>query len=391
MRGLLQDLRVTIDGEHHITLHVVNIEFFQTITTPVFSGTLTIMDSTDLINTIKLRKGSKVEIFFTKEHVDIKGYKDVSVQFVVYKVGNKVQVTQQSYLYTVHVASSAFIDNATTRLIKSLKNEGTAAVAEIVKESFSGYTLVCEKQSTSKVHINVSNKSPFIAIGEILRHTHYNGVADYLFYQSDNNEFTCISMQTMLERDSGITFMQLPNGTTASRYPYNILDFKIDHFDGALNLSQGFYENTVLVYDAINKKFTSTASKNDTDNKSLSDGEVFKNQKNANISRHAVNDAYQNKDVTAWGSSRKMSLLRLEQEKVILQCEGTAEIFSKIGCAAELLLPNPNHDDDLNIYPHDRKRSGKYIITGIKHNLNAQRYLVTVELVKRAFEPIQSE
>ena len=76
-------------------------------------------------------------------------------------------------------------------------------------------------------------------------------------------------------------------------------------------------------------------------------------------------------------------LMRLEQEKVLVQVQGHTKLHKYLGTTAILELPSQT---DTKPYMLDIKRSGEYVITAIEDTFNRQYYITNVELTKLKLE-----
>lgn len=379
MRFTFKKYQVSANNKD-ITEGVVSTEIFQDIQNPSWSCIIHILDSVDLFKTVPFGKGTPINITFSQTTSD-----EVSLDFVVYKVGNKILQNQKTYMYSLYCVTPAFITNMSTRLSRLLKGESTSVIKSIVEEKFKDYKCDIGSGSNSSTNVIANNWQLFNTIGTLLKTTHTNGVADFLFFQNTNKSFVVRSIREMMNLQTNIVFKMIPAGLgEKSNYKYNFTKYKVEHFDSAVNLNSGYYGNTVYTYDLLNKRFDTVENKNDVDNEKLSDGnsDLFNDIESSNVTFMPKIDNSISDNVQDWTSSRKQSLLRLEQEKLIIQTQGNNEYIDMIGKSCIVDFPNQS----LNSGVLDDDRSGSYIVTAMSHVISRAYFVSNIELVKREFE-----
>lgn len=377
--------KVTINGKD-VSDGVTQVKVFADITNPCWSATITFIDSVDLINKLPIKKKDKVKIVLETGNILDKQTKEFN--FSVYKIGDKFHLNQKSVGYTLYTVSEPLNTNLTKTVSRHLVGEPTGLISDMFNEFFSGYT--CDSSgSNGQVNMTASAWTPFNTFGQLLKTSHKNNIADYLFFQNSDTTFTVKSITDMYSDLTGIKFKYKPNATgDAIDYPYLITKYEVEHFDGSFNLSAGFYGSNVFSYDFTNKTFGKQEYTNSEDSSKLNDGESYDNQANAhNIFQpmhHGITDgSSQVNSFNTWLPSRHASLLKLEQEKLLIQVSANMEYIDNIGKSCMVEIPNQDYFATETL---DTKRSGKHLITALCFVFNKEMFVCNLELVKREFE-----
>lgn len=397
--GDMKKFTVTIDGKD-VSDAVHAAQVFQDIFTPTWSAQINFNDTANLLMTLPIKVGSKVVISVATEN-DSVADGDEDFDFTVYRIGDKQFQNHMQQSYTVFCADQAFLDNSTKRVQRSYSNmKATDAVQSLVNEYFGGTVDVVDSENS--IHVVVPNWNPFITASWFVKVAMKDSAADYVFFQRDNNQWVMKPSEFLYSDDSestGITFEQVPgemkqDGEYSHDYSFNILDYQFEHFDGLANQSSGFYKNTLVSYDLINKNWSSKVFSFGDDSpldKAMKswDNPVFEDgAENANISfmpKHPGMSQFNTVVDSAeqWQTSRKSSIQKLDQEKLLIQTAGNIGTKKWIGKNVMVKLPS---QEDMSGETFDTQRQGRYLITAIVHMLNKDTYTNNFELVKKRLE-----
>lgn len=380
------NFKVTVDG-NDITEGVTIAEVYLDITNPCWSAKVSLLDSVDLINNLPIEKNAKVKILIETSNKFLRK-ESKEFNFVLYKVGDKIHFNQHSVGYTLYLAKDPMLKNITKRFSRSLIGEPSALIASMFTEVF-GYNCTASG-SNGQVNYITSAQTAFNTFGQLLRSCHKNNVADYLLIQQTDTEFAVKSIDDMYNDTVNIKFKYLPSAVgEAIHYPYLISKYEVEHYDGALNLASGFYGNNVSTYDYTNKTWSNKTYTNAEDKGALSDGADYDNDTSAHAifqpMHHDImdGDGSQLNDYNTWLPSRRTSIFKLEQEKLLIQTSGNMEFADILGKSIMVEIPKQDYFDRTQLDP---KRSGKHLVTAIGFVLNKQMFVTNLELVKREFE-----
>lgn len=398
--GDLRKLSVKVNG-FDITDAVASTNIYQDVFSPTNTGFLVVNDTTNLLMKLPINVGAKVTIEYETKVGSECGDGSVGWNFIIYRIGEKEVTNQEIQSYTIFLADKAFLLNQTKRVNRSFSNmKCSDAVSKIVKETL-GAKLVNHADEKS-IHFIVPGWTPFRAIGWLGKIAMKKGAADFIFYQSGDGEFSFKSFEELYSSRSescGITFEMRPTNLAddkhAAEFDFcrSITQYTFEHFDGLANLTAGYYQNKLATYDIMDKKWDVKTFKFGDDSaldksKLKDDDGLFMGAEDANISfvpKHSKMfkaPGYAD-NAQEWQTSRKSSLLKFDQEKLIIQLPGGAMSYSWFGKNCEVDLPS---QDSFKREKFDKKRRGRYLITAIHHAINKDAYMVNIELCKKRLE-----
>lgn len=390
-----EKIQITIDGDD-ITDSWTSIKIYQSIDSPTWSCELNLMDSKNLIENLPILHGSNLKILIsTKDNCPTDD--TIEFSFYIYNIGNKFSNNQNVETYTIKGVHKMFLLNNTIRINKKFKNSViTDSIQEIVSESFPDVSIDCPIPSEDTADSLICNWTPFISIGWLLKQAHKDNIADYLFFQSDLNDFTLGSIKSMYKDDSNkleeIITYKVQN--TGNSDPYNIIKHVWDHVDVQQNLQNGYYKSTVTSYDFLNKNWQETVHVNESEElknegkaKQWND-ELFDNSEKAAIAfipkmpnSFEGKTGYDQSD--KWVASRKACLQRLDSEKFSAQLKGSVGTYKWLGKHIYIDLPS-NDINGSDFY--SRFRKGYYLTSAIVHYITPSMYLNNFEFVKMELE-----
>lgn len=385
MLGGLRTFRVVIENMD-VTDAVIGVKVFQSILEPSWTAQVFFQDSADLMNTIPIVSGSKIKIMFETRHgveTDMKK----EFKFVIYRVGDKNMQNQKNMMYTAYCASKEFVTNLTTRVSRNFKNtKMTDAIRQVCKEVFPDINIVgtpCDNNA----NLIIPNWTPFNSIGWMMKMSHSASVADYLFYQTDDEEYTLDTINTIFKKTATTNSLRVrpANVTQDPNDVYNIFKYNYEYADASANLATGYYGNTLKTFDFRTKKmdvnvYKTKEKKNWTtafDNAEQSMVTFKAKAKGVNGDSSSPSD-----DANIWLQSRFASLLSIEQIRLIAQTAGSVGTYKWLGKCVNVDVPNQS---TLNDSPTDQKSKGSYLVRSIVHSIDRQTYVTNFELVKRSF------
>lgn len=382
--GDFRQFRVTIDN-YDVTDGVVGAKIFQSILEPTWTAQIFMQDSSDLVGALPIISGSKVKILIESKH-NISTDMKHEFEFYVYKVADKVMANQKTMMYTIYVASKEFITNLTTRISRNFKNKKmTDAINDVAKDIFPNITIVgtpCENNA----NLIIPNWTPFNSIGWMLKMAYRNKNADYLFYQSNNNEYTVDSITNIFNKQASSETLKVRPANTEIKASdvYNIIKYKFIHADATTNLVTGYYGNKLKTFDFRTKKWNVNVYKteeqknwNDMFEKTEDSMVTFKAKcKGVNGQANSPSD-----DAEIWLQSRFASIQMLEQERLLAQTAGSVGMYQWLGKTINVDLPNQSA---ITTNPTDKKYRGSYLVRAIVHDIDLQTYKCNFELVKRS-------
>ena len=395
--GMYSKFRIMIQNSD-VSSSVVSLQIFQDIQSPTWSLQIQMLDSSDLLTTIPIIAGTPIQITIgTKNGQPTDDERTFT--FNVYRIANKKLQNQKVQTYTIFAAPYAFFQNQVTKITQTYSNQSPVdMINTIVNDVFDGYTLKstpCDNQAT----IMATGWTPTDAIGFMLKVAHKSGGADFMFFQSDDKEFTCNSIETLLndsENETGETLIFRPANLNQQNfdtmYNFAILKYEWQHFDTMLDLSAGVVKSKMLSLDFLSKVYSEKKYSYGDDIASDGNGStlfadpIFNKADDAHVcfvAKHTgMNgdiDSVMN-SADSWLQSRRASLQKIDQEKLLVQLPGSTGMCDWIGQTVNVSLPSQVDEKSESMDPN---RSGTFLVTAITHWCKSDSYVVNLELVKR--------
>lgn len=373
-----------------------SIKVYQSIDSPTWSCNVSVLDSTNMVETLPINHGSNLKIVI--ETMDGSPTDErVEFDFYIYKISNKVSANQHAETYDLMGVTKAFLLNNTVRVNEKFKSmKVTEVISDVSTRYFPEMSIDIPHPCDNSNDVLVNNWSPFITIGWLLKQAHKDSRADYMFFQSDITEFKVDSIESMYsdsinKLDQIITYKV--ENTDEVTY-YNIIKHEWNHVDVQQNLQNGYYKSKTMSYDFLNKSFsTSVYSHGDDCKADLGIAPAWKDSLFDNSENSAISfvpkmpSSYENNtgadDAEKWLPSRRAVLQRLDSEKFSAQLRGSAGVYRWLGKHIYIDLPNAKEGSQ-EIY--SRFRRGYYLITAIVHHLTPSMYVNNYEFVKMRVE-----
>lgn len=400
MYGDLKRFRVLLNG-NDITAAVDGTQIFQDMFAPTTTCVINLMDTTNMLMTLPIRAGAEI---FIEYETDLNCIGD-GVQtwnFILYKVADKQVTNSKSQTYNLYAASKEFLINQTKRVMRSYPNKITTDIASSVVKEYLGAELLVHT-ADSQLNVVVPGWTPFFTLNWLLKTSIKDNAADYVFFQRYDAKFCFKSFEVLYSSSSeysGITFEINPthlkdeNGDVLFDYATRINHYHFDHFDALSNLSSGFYKNKVMTYDFVRKEWEVKSFTFGDDNaedkaKLKVDSDYFMGSDEVNISFVPKSTKLFDKGASYldnsndWLTSRKSSLMKFEQEKLLIQFPGTAKAAQWFGQSCDVDLPA---QDSMTDEVYDKQRRGRYLITAMGHIIGKDVYTINAELVKKRLE-----
>lgn len=394
----IKKLDTFIDGIE-ITSFVPQLVIYQDIFLPCWSCIVTIEDSANLIMRLPIRPGSKLSVSVTTQtNSTFDGSK--TYEFIIYKLGEKIFKGQQHIQYKLFCASQGFLMNQTKRISKTFSQKKPEDMVSTICSEYLNGSLTSSDPSDNDFHLIVPNWSPFMAGWWCAKMALKEKRSDYIFFMNDFDKYSFRSIEELYTNESSnIKFFQKPahirnaTGDAEDDFGLMIEKYYTDDYDGMTNLASGFYGSQLQSYNIINKKWETKKFKFgddiSADLESKPWQENFDKTETANISflpKHAGMHANQtiNEQVTNWHTSRKSSLMKLEQNKLLIQVAGGARTWELLGKNCQVDLPS-NQDQESNLF-FDKYLKGNYLVTHICQVYTSGTVTVNFELVKKRLE-----
>ena len=260
---------LTTGGQEFDILPVVqDIVIFESIFSQSISGTITIQDTTDLVNNgpiigeekllIKLLTPQENEtpdtvIDYTKTPLDI------------YKIGAFLGDGEKANVVTLHFASQEVYRNAISKVSRSYKGSCSEIVDKIFrdKEYLDSDKQLTLEETNGLRKIVFPSMKPFKAIDMLCRQSNSKNFKDsptYLFYETTKGyNFRSVdglcSQEPMMEYEENVPDRMVSGGKNIESNLKTINEFSIiEPRDTTQNVYEGMLSSNIKVHDIYNKK-----------------------------------------------------------------------------------------------------------------------------------------
>lgn len=387
---------VKVDGAD-VTNIVGQTDIYQDVFSPVWTASLAMSDTENLLMTLPIKVGSKVEI--TVETRPPNGSPCTGKKrfiFYVYKINNFETVKERHTAYVLNCVAKEFFVNEKKRVSKYFLGSPSSIASQII--STSGMGMLSSTGAERSYSLIIPNMSPFSAVEYMASFAKGASGSDFLFYQSDiGGQFKFNSVESMFKEDSGLEFKQQnPNYRDEPTKDkdeafINIENIKfLNNLDTVSNFSRGFFGSKVINHDIIKKQLKTTTysysqdNSADVQNKPFTSG-VFEDAEDSSISYMPVHPEVNqgrspNQDGFEWKPSRKSNSMKLETNRVLIDIPGHACLYKSLGKMCKLRLPS---QQTLTEEKEDKYLKGAYLITAIRHTISNNTYHMTMECVKK--------
>lgn len=394
--GDLKKFEVKVDDKD-VSDAVSSLAIFQDLFTPTWSCQVFFNDTTNLILRLPIHVGSTIKI---KIATELKGPGDGEKEFemIVHRIGDKVFQNHMQQTYTCYCSSKAFLKNQTKRVQKAYQQQKPTDIASNIVSEFLGGTVETDT-ADQQIDCIIPNWSPFTAVAWLLKNATKKNAADFVFFQRDNDSYVMKSMETLYTSDdTGVTFKQRPqevkkNGEYDEDHSVSVSDYQVEHSDAISNMASGYFQNKLVSYDLLNKKWDSKTFTFGDDcqedlQKKAWDNPLFQDAADSNIVYHPAHpgmskNSTPNDFASTWSGSRRSSVQKLDQEKIVIQVPGNIGANQWIGKTCKFDLPS---QEDISGETLDKYRKGKYLIVAICHLVSKDGYSLNLEILKKRLE-----
>ena len=416
---------------------MIELNVFESIFNNALTGSLVITDAQNLIAKLELNGTERISFkLSTPGALDNRNTIDASVEtghpFYVYKITDRRQIAPGTNLYTLHFGSREFMRNLRTKVSQAYNGNIAYQVIKILTdESYLDSKKEISYEPTGNVNnIVVPNMRPFDAINMIAKKTlpeKSDGVG-YYFYETTKGMYfrswdNMCSVKGRHNRKTKQIFRYMPmnvNDETIDdkmNHDYQSVEsyrFVNNFHDIAANTALGTYAHKAITYNLFDKSYDESIynyeidymrSKHtdqtadrfakekyavaaesivDTDDKKISE------YPDSRVSLQATTQFLHDEDKAArYGLDVKQDGVKFIQGESIknsiiygttLHMVVKGQSYLEPGDIIEFKLisvdeKNPDGEED-------PQYSGRYVITKIRHQVNATKYTNAIECVK---------
>lgn len=397
--GDIKSFTVKINDKD-VTEAVLSVYIYQDVFSPTNTCNIIINDTANLLQEVPIFAGASVEIEYETDHGSENDGK-AKWNLEVYRIGEKDVTNSKVQSYTVFCAHTSFVKNQSKKIKKAFKDKKVNEIITEIAGDLGGSVDVeeCDENATCII----PNWTPFYAISWVSKFALKDKAADYMFFQTHDDNWVFKPFELLFESDEescGVTFRILPTALHPNKdvdYTMVFSKYHFEHYDALSNLAGGFYRSKLLTYDFIEKEWSTKDftygqdCKKDAERLEV-DNSVLMSAEDAVITflpKHPGmfddGDSYL-ENSEDWNGSRKSSLMKFEQDKMIAQLPGSAKSREWFGKNCEIDLPDQigEHEEEF-----DKRRRGRYLITAVTHAFASGTYNVNIEFTKKRLEKKQ--
>ena len=416
---------------------MVELNVYESIFNNSLTGSIIITDAQNLIAKLELNGTERISFKLSTPGVDKRGGIDASIEtghpFYVYKITDRRQIAPGTNLYTLHFASREFMRNLRTKVSQTYKGNIAYQVIKILMdENYLDSKKEISYEPTGNINnIVVPNMRPFDAINMIAKKTlpeKSKGVGYYfyettkgIYFRSWDNMCTVKGQQI---RDTKQIFRYMPMNVNDETIPDKInhdyqsvesYRFVNNFHDIAANTTLGTYAHTAITYNMFDKSYkesiydyeidygrsrhtdnttgprdaaeryaVAAQSIVDTDDKKISDYKesrvslqtttqfLHDEDKGANYGLDVTQDGVK----FVQGESIKNSIINGTTLHMVVK----GQSYLEPGDVIEFKLVSVDEKNPDG--KEDPQYSGRYVISKIRHQVNATKYTCAMECVK---------
>ena len=414
---------------------VQELNIYESIYKNALTGSVVIIDAQNLIAKLEIQGTERISFTLkTPGAIDdrstINASEATGHPFHVYKITDRKQVAPGTLLYTLHFGSREFMRNLRTKVSQAYDGRLDRAVHQIM---FDENYLDSRKEMTyepcgNSDKVVIPNLRPFDAINMIAEKSlpeKSNGVGYYFYETTKGFHFrswdNMISVNGRHRRDTKQQFYYMPLNITDPdiedkiNHEYKSVEsyrFINNFHDVAANTVGGTYGHRVISYNLFDKSFeqddyhyhndfvfskhSEHAGRGDNEKYAIAESFVDEDDKSVSdypesrVSLQSTTRFLHNEDKGAvYGldvlQDGKQTGKRIAQQAQVIQ--GTAlklvvkgQSYLEAGDLIEFKLRSVDEKNTDGV--EDPQYAGKYVITKIRHQINAEKYIMVLECAK---------
>ena len=385
---------------------MLEMNIYEDIFSNYITGTISIIDSVDLVNYAPLVGEERLEIEYKTPGMDDANGK-VNNIFYVYKVADKALVKDKAQAYVIyfmseegfidqHVKDSKAYKGSLSKMALDLFSDADALGARdevvnkfVVEETANAFQLVVPTWSPMKA-IN------WVAARSVSRK---GKAANYLFYQ-DSFKYNFISINSLVTQqptmkfwDTTLNVRQLQQATSSEEISqYNIVrSSAVDLlFDVATRMASGMFASKMIAYDILSKTvniqqfdYINDFDKSNHLNKfPINSKKVMRNPNSCTITypiHSSMFDEFSSDFPETWLLQRRSLLQQITSYRGEIVVAGRTDY--KVGMVVELNFHTVrNHTTKEE--SEERYHKGNYLVASINHRITKNEHECIMSVIK---------
>ena len=360
------------------------------------TGKLTLNDANNEINNFPIFGFEQcIDEFLPPEKRTIK------VNFEIYKVHDRHLVKDRQLVYELDLVSKEAINNLKIRTSTSYKNKLISEMVEDLHIKRLNGSPINIETTKGAHHFIIPNISPIEAINwlsSMAVSTRHLG-AFYLYFQ-DSSSYNFVSLESLLQAPTTEKYLLHPSNIRNSVDEKNVRQLDVDirgiqeiHFvnvaDTLENMIAGMYGSKLIRHDLRNKTFPESDFSYTESFPNLAHVQKFKMFSDLRPDNRTSPDTKLKLFTTGpkefpynsenWMQVRISQMKSLTNIRMVITVPGDSN--RKVGDIIEIELPSPESlvNDEI---VYDKYYRGRFLITSLKHRIELDSYLTTMEVIK---------
>lgn len=408
--GYYEYKTLKINGIDVIPL-TLELNLFEDLMSPCVTGSIVLLDTTNLIKNIPIIGEEEFEIEIFDEFETIKG------KYMIYKIADREQINFGVLKYTLNFCSKEMYINAYTKVSKAYDSYFYEDAIIDIKENYlqSQKQILCASTKLKQCFI-IPNWNPLSACSWIASRAQdeaYTG-GNFLFFE-DKDRFNFVALENLLDDSKNTPFAETSydpmrkvedfRARYSIRQEKDVMRFETMKIKKSLdvleNMTFGMYKNRIKMVDIVQRGSEDFDYNYQEDfHKSvhlkgklgeafpLSTANQLNNQYDMTMDtrvfvRHKglfTNEVDGGNQVQDWYSPRLSQMFQMNN--FVLEGVLPGQLEMKVGMILKFDMPNVENIDIGRTIAPDLAYSGNYLITSLRRMFQKDKFYVIVEMVK---------
>ena len=378
---------------------IVSLDIYESLFSPFVVGQIVLMESSDLASLLPLIGEETIQIqlvdYFSKTYDET---------FLIYKMGDRVNVNERSNAYALHFMSYGATLDLNTKLGRSFKGPIDSIAKDIIGSLNFGNTSIGKQLNIEATSNNTMFISNFWRPSRCMQFIcdqaqNINGSPSYMFFET-KSKFNFVSLDSMYGASNFIEFEKSNYFRDVRTQRKNVdMEYKqvlaLDHFEPFNyidRLTSGMYGSKIVYHDITTGQHVNTSYTPNWENRKnkLNDYPLWSVGAKTSSNAVLIRDHQHYNNFTGFGSDTSNTKVHQERLALIAQAQASrcaVTVFGKleyeVGMKVKLTVPRSG-PIDANSDPRNKYVSGYYIIASLRHKIGI-RHQCDMELIKDSY------
>jgi len=376
---------------------VIQTTVYEDIFSNVMTGVLLLRDAANLINEYKLNGKEQVIVKFRSP-----GFSDAGVikkTFYISSIKGRT-IGEKDQIYALFLISiEGAIDNI-TKISKKFKGKTDNVIAEVFNEYLrQEKRLVSYASHNTNIALVSTYWSPLKIINWICNRS-FENAPNILFYEGNKNFYLTSLEKLFQSRDYG-TYSYIPSANSgdfslAERFSFISDISNLDHYDIFKGQDYGYYSSRLITHDITLKQYKEFQHNHYSyreNIESLDEFTIFPanlsnpdNYRMVRTKQYGMFPEKEDPQYEVWAMKRNSLMYEANNFKMTIAVPGKTDI--EVGNTINVFLPRSTAKEADVSTPNffDPYLSGRYLITGIRHQFSLNKHQMFLEIMKESFQ-----